>query len=279
MSYELYHPSEEQELLRERLELPESVELLQRELPTHSEAQQSTEILSPGLELDIRTRELPERQESPYRYSDAYIDPEGKYRPQSITGIYADALEDPEVDALASELHRWEMQEKINSCGIQVQRMIIGDKAGIDVSESELRKKSQEQGWYSTETGTYTKDLGKLAEQYGLEREVLKGVDIEELRQLKAQGADLIVCLDQVLLERPYLDKPAVSNHVVEVIGFDDSNPEDLKVIINDPGRISGCGAAYSLSMFERAAYSTDPDTGKTGIRTVVAIYDKEAGK
>ena len=47
---------------------------------------------------------------------------------------------------------------------------------------------------------------------------------------------------------------PVVSaNHAVEVIGIDETDPRNVKVIVNDPGVADGCGKVVSLDTFNQA--------------------------
>ena len=263
--------------LREQLELPDHVELLNRisEESAEQEITESTKELKPGLELDERTTEGGEIQEqSPFSYSEAYYDRDGQFHPQQITGVYKDALNDANAAEVASELGNWGQQEKHMSCAVRTQMMIGNEGPGRDYTEAELREGAERMDWYKDERGTYYSDIGKIAQEfYGMECEQYEGLQMDELAELKQQGAELIVAVDHALLARPYLSKIATPDHVVEVIGFDYSDAENPKVIINDPGRSDGQGAAYSMEMFKRAAYVTDHDTGNTGLRSVTALY------
>jgi len=127
---------------------------------------------------------------------------------------------------------------------------------------------------YNDQIGTYYTDIGKIAHLvYGMDYEQHTGLQMDELAELKQQGAELIVAVDQALLARPYLSKIAAPDHVVEVIGFDYSDMENPKVIINDPGRTDGQGSAYPMEILKRASYITDRDTGITGLKSVTALY------
>lgn len=69
------------------------------------------------------------------------------------------------------------------------------------------------------------------------------------------QGDRVIVCVYNAALDDDWGDQfpVASANHAVEVLGIDDSNPNDIKVIVNDPGVADGCGKAVSLETFNRA--------------------------
>ena len=269
--------NQEEIQLREQLELPDSVELLDRnaELPPVWEITESTRELTSGLELDERIVESEEiSEQSPFTYSDAYIDKNGMFHPQQITGVYKDSLKDPGAAEIASELGNWGQQEKRMSCAVRTQMMIGNEGPGRDYSESELRQIAKRFDWYEDQRGTYYTDIGKVAQLvYGMEYEQHKGIPLEELADLKQQGAELIVAVDHAMLARPDLPKIATPDHVVELIGFDYSDAENPKVIINDPGRADGQGAAYPIEVFRRAAYVTNHETGISGMKSVTALY------
>ena len=137
-----------------------------------------------------------------------------------------------------------------------------------------LRQVAEQYDWYQDQRGTYYTDIGKIAQHcYGMEYEQHKGLQMDDLADLKEKGAELIVAVDHAILARPYLSKIAAPDHVVEVIGFDYSDAENPKVIINDPGRSDGQGAVYPFSVFRQASYVTDRQTGVTGLKSVTALY------
>ncbi len=257
MSYEMAGESEAFTAIREMLELPETIALLER-----------------PQEISGESGETP--SESPCIYSDAYVDESGTYHSEQITGIYADALGVPGFREIAKDLGEWQQQEKELSCAVQCQRMVINDLTGLDLTESALRKQGKEMDLYQDERGTYTEDVGKLAEHYGLEREQFEDMSIPELIRMKQEGTNVILAVDALLLAHPELDKISSPNHAVEVIGFDLSDSEHPKVIINDPGRADGRGAAYPIEIFEKAACKTDANSGEKTLHCVTAIYEKE---
>jgi hypothetical protein len=48
------------------------------------------------------------------------------------------------------------------------------------------------------------------------------------------------------------------ANHAVEVIGIDSSDPDNIMVILNDPGSPDGCGSMIPLEEFEDAWADSD---------------------
>lgn len=263
MSYEIFQDFERTVQESGSPEISHNLEIVERSQET---------------ETNLSTNEVQESLgESPYLYSEAYIDSNGKYHPQKIIGIYREAMENPESQELVKDLSCWQQQERPLSCAVQCQRMVIKSLTGLEVSEAQLREFGKERNLYQDMRGTYTEDVGKIAEQgYGLKREQYENMTVSELAEMKEQGAKLIVAVDSTLLEHPGLPKISTPNHAVEVIGFDNSDAENPKVILNDPGRADGKGAAYSLEFFEKAACGSDWKSGERTLHSVTAIYHKE---
>lgn len=240
--------TERLEPLRETLRLPEEIELLERP-------------------------ETGEQAESPFTYSEAYTDEASVYHPGQIKGIYTDSLSDPRVQKLAKDLGQWQHQERPMSCAVQSQRMIINGAHGLEVTEGELRELAEKRNWYSDETGTYTTDVGRIAEEYfDMECSQYRGVEPETLVELKKEGYQLIVGVDHHKLARPQLPRPFKADHAVELLDFDFSDQENPKVILNDPGQDEGRGSVYPLEIFLKAAGPIDRATGKPVIHFATAL-------
>lgn len=277
MNYEIQENTE-LDKLREQLELPDSVELLERreknELPKHN---YETVKLTEGVEVDSRTKEVSHNPKTPFVYTKDYIASDGRYVPSQIKGVYADALENPGYKDIAEDLGRWQMQEKKLSCAVQVQRWIISEENNEEITEKELREIGIEHDWYKDNRGTYISDIGKLAEYKGLKYEHFDNMTMNELIALKQTGVNIMLGVDSHLLHRPSLEKVSADNHAVELIGFDFSDKENPKAIINDPGQRMGRGVAYSMDVFERAACQIDEKTGEKTLHCVTAVYGKES--
>ena len=210
-------------------------------------------------------------QKGTFIYSDAYIDDLGNYVPRQIKGIYRESIESGKNERILDYLEAWKHQENIMSCAAACSSMEIQVKLGKQISEKELCKSGEEGGWYDPILGTYSQEIGKFVDYEGLNsKHYSKELTLSDLNELNKNGVGLMVCVDNVILERPDLKKPCTMNHVVEIIGFDNSNPEHPLVIINDPGTMYGRGAAYEFEHFERAA-GANTTGGK--IKNVTTVY------
>ena len=257
--------------IRQQLELPEDIALLDR--PEHRD----TFHLNDGFELDFQSRETLELAQSrPFTYSDSYYDEKGFYHAGNIVGVYKDALDQPEYLDIVDSLDEWQRQETRYTCGVQTHRMIINDKTDFDVTEAELREIALNLGWLEENVG-YTgcwQENGMLAELYGLERVSGARVTLDELVSLKQQGASVWMCVDSRILQMPDYPCVPVTNHAVELLGFDFSDKNNPRVILNDPDQENGRGIVYPLEIFRRAACKVDPVSGEN-VMMYAAAYQR----
>lgn len=149
---------------------------------------------------------------------------------------------------------QWHPQEQVDSCANACQNFIINEYLGVDVSESELNELARNEGWYQ-EGGTAFEDIGNILETYGIEVHRSWNADFNDVKSALDQGDRVIVCVYNAALDDEWSDQLPIAsaNHAVEVIGVDDSDPNDIKVIVNDPGVEDGCGKVVSLDTFNRA--------------------------
>lgn len=140
-------------------------------------------------------------------------------------------------------------QQGIDTCAIKSQQLILED-FGINISEPELVKYSIYNGWYEEGAGSGTKisDIGRLldaakipctsrvdANMYDLANElqqghkIIVGVDSGELWKEDSLWLTIKEWFEDMFGE----DKP---DHALIVAGIDASDPNDVKVLVTDPG-------------------------------------------
>jgi len=128
-----------------------------------------------------------------------------------------------------------------DTCAIQSQHLIL-QQYGIDVSQEELIQIAKDNGWYAEGYGTPMVMVGKLLEYYGVDIHGSQGNNIFNLANELAQGHQVIVGVDAYELVYPeetqdwdtlYGEK---ANHALVVVGIDTSDPDDVQVIVTDPG-------------------------------------------
>lgn len=128
-----------------------------------------------------------------------------------------------------------------DTCAIQSQHLIL-QQYGIDVTQEELIEIAKENGWYAEGYGTPMDMVGKLLEYYGVDIHGSQGNNIFNLSNELAQGHQLIVGVDAYELAFPEetQDWDALygeqANHALVVVGIDTSDPDNVQVVVTDPG-------------------------------------------
>ena len=148
----------------------------------------------------------------------------------------------------------WHLQEEPFSCANACQEFIIDEFLGIDVQESDLNNYAREQNWLR-ESGTGLADIGNLMELFGIETHRYMNAAFEDIQHALNNGDRVIVAVHNAALDEDWWDIiPVLSaNHAVEVVGIDDTDPKNVKVIVNDPGVPDGCGKVVTLDTFNQA--------------------------
>ncbi len=153
----------------------------------------------------------------------------------------------------------WECQGATNRCAIYAQRFVIEEITGVRPDIEDLCDYGEQQGWFTEEGGTKYRGLNQLLEVYGIENEAREGWTITEIEQALQNGDKVIVTVDADEYwhgENDSLYGPSDgTNHAVEVIGIDRSDPEHPMVILNDSGIRTGKGEMIPMDTFLGAWY------------------------
>lgn len=147
-------------------------------------------------------------------------------------------------------------QQYPDSCAIKSQQIILNE-FGIDVNEDQLVQFSYEQGWYNADgTGTAAEDVGNLLETANIPVTRQEDANVFNLVSELSQGHKVIVGVDSEELWGNKLmawlkdffmgDTP---DHALVVAGIDTSDPDNVMVIVDDPGS-GDCHKAYPLDQF-----------------------------
>lgn len=154
---------------------------------------------------------------------------------------------DPETDR-----EYWHEQSELNSSPITCQRMIVEQVFQREFSEYEIMDCAKKKGYYSSESGIAANDIDKLFQEYGLGAELDFDVSVTELAGMLDQNEKIICLVNDFVLSCPEAaDLCGISpNHAVQVIGMDLTDPQQGKVIVNDPGEKKGRGVYYDLNRF-----------------------------
>ena len=163
-----------------------------------------------------------------------------------------EAGESVKAHDIAEAAGEWHMQEGENACAVCSQQFIINEFLDLDLTEEQLCTLAEANGWFDPEEGTPLSDTGNLLEAFGIDTHVNYEGSIQEIKKTLDQGGRVIVAVDSMALwVDGYGNYPIYgADHAVQVIGIDDSNPQDVRVIINDSGIENGCGRSVPYLEF-----------------------------
>ena len=146
------------------------------------------------------------------------------------------------------------MQQYADTCAIKSQQLILND-FGIPCSEDDLVRYSIERGWYNGH-GTNMEDVGNLLEDAGIECTRQCDANVFNLVSELSQGHKVIVGVDSgELWGNRFLEWlkdfffGETPDHALLVTGIDTRDPNNVKVIVTDPGT-GETGKAYPLEQF-----------------------------
>lgn len=159
----------------------------------------------------------------------------------------------------AEAMTYWESQGDTNRCALYSQKFVIEQLSpeGTEIDIEEFANVAKEHGWFTEEGGTTLLNMNNMLDYYGIENEMTfhnKTADIEECLN---QGGKVIVSIDANEIwygeDNNIFAPESSSNHAVEVIGIDRTDPDHPMVILNDSGNPNGCGEMVPLDVFEGA--------------------------
>lgn len=150
-----------------------------------------------------------------------------------------------------------EVQQQYNdTCAIKSQQLILND-FGIPVTEDQLVQQAQQLDIYRPgQGGTSPEDVGKLLEINGIPCTQHESASIYDLTSALAKGEKIIIGVDSselwnggvlTSLEDKFVGEQA--DHALIVAGIDTTNPNDVQVILTDPGTGQE-GARYPIAQF-----------------------------
>lgn len=189
----------------------------------------------------------------------------------------------------ATDMAQWHLQAHDDTCAIVAQEFILETVLDREFSEQELVDLSVENGWYTPGGGTTQPNMGRVMEHFNLEVSYKENCSLADLSDKLENGEKVIVALDSDEIMNPGMgeDEPLAlyygipgqgSNHAVQAIGIDHSDPDNPQVILNDPGTPNGKGLMVPASDFVEAWEDSNhymvSTTGDT-IKTVGNYYDQ----
>lgn len=132
------------------------------------------------------------------------------------------------------------------SCAVKSQQLVM-KLFDIEVTEEALMEEAFENGILST-SGTPLYAIGQLMERHGVETNTYPNGNIAILMHELAQGHQVIVGVDSDELWHPNPEAvdDNTADHAIIVTGIDASNPNDVRVIVTDPGKGEVTSYAYN---------------------------------
>ena len=175
-------------------------------------------------------------------------------------GEYHEGIEELETgDRIAGDpqedMDEWHLQTEQNSCAIACQSFVAEQLLEGDFSEEEMIRNAKAMGVYDSASGTAASDVGELLENLGLEVDRWFDAGLGEIAQALEEGEKVICGVSSQILANPELaNLPGIkADHAVQVIGIDATDPENVQVILNDPGVLDGQGIRHDLDIFMKA--------------------------
>jgi hypothetical protein len=154
------------------------------------------------------------------------------YEANKIFGLEAKNIDfDPSV-----------FQYESDTCAIRSQELVLRDY-GIFVPQEELKDIALQYDWYSEGGGTPLEAVGNLLDYYQIPNHREYNANIFNIVDELAQGHRIIVGVDLNELEgnsfwqtvKEYFTGDT-ADHALIVSGLDTSDPDNIKVILTDPG-------------------------------------------
>lgn len=143
-------------------------------------------------------------------------------------------------------------QNGMDTCAIKSQQIIM-HSFGIDIPESTLVLEASAKGYFLPGQGTTPDMVGLLLEDHGIDVHTKQHATVYDLAAELAQGHKVIVGVDadELWYGSVWNDlfKGEQANHALIVTGIDTSNPNDVKVILTDPGT-GEVARSYPMSQF-----------------------------
>nr|WP_320190664.1 hypothetical protein [uncultured Desulfobacter sp.] len=151
-----------------------------------------------------------------------------------------------------------------DTCAIRCQDLIL-DKYGIDVTQEELIQLASENGWYREGGGTPLDQVGNLLDACGISTNRYVNANVFNLVSELSQGHQIIVAVDGNELVNgggifeDFAESMGLSgaNHAVIVAGINTADPDNVTVIVKDPGT-GDVAKEYPIEQFAKAWEDSD---------------------
>lgn len=153
----------------------------------------------------------------------------------------------------------WECQGDTNRCALYSQKFVIEELSpdGAEIDIEEFADIAKEHGWFTEDGGTTLFNMNNMLDYYGINNEMVFHQSISDIEDCLNEGGKVIVSIDCHEIwygeDNNIFAPESSSNHAVEVIGVDRTDPDHPMVILNDSGSPNGRGEMVPLEVFEGA--------------------------
>jgi len=201
------------------------------------------------------------QEENVFHWSDRFDDLLHSIQESNQINYHSNSNNMSKIDGIIGE-NRFQQQYS-DTCAIKSQHLILQDY-GVDVTEDQLIAWSAEHGLYAGDgSGTQMGNIGILLAEAGIPVTQKMDANILDLANELAQGHKVIVGVDSNELwakghwERfmewwkDFWGDGLDADHALVVTSIDNRNPNDIRVLLTDPG--SGESKYYPLKDFMNA--------------------------
>jgi hypothetical protein len=151
-------------------------------------------------------------------------------------------------DIVSNDVH----QNYDDTCAIKSQQLVLDD-FGIHLTEDQLVQQAEQYNIYAPGSGTSPQDVGKLLELNGVHCTQNANASIYDLTSALAKGEKIIIGVDSGELWYDNKISDVISgekaDHALIVAGIDTTDPNNVQVILTDPGTGQE-GAHYPMDQF-----------------------------
>lgn len=172
------------------------------------------------------------------------------------------ARPDPTIGTPETDVGAWDGKQSYDdTCAIRSQEFILEQFTGQEIAEDALVRQAQESGWYRPGQGTMPEDVGNVLEANGVPVNRYEDASTHDLANELAQGHKVIISVDSGELwgeQNPVVEQVSSvapvdgADHAVVVSGIDTSDPNNLRVVVSDPGT-GEAAATYPMDQFVAA--------------------------
>ncbi|MBR5640291.1 MAG: hypothetical protein IKW83_11280 [Muribaculaceae bacterium] len=186
-----------------------------------------------------------------FDYDDVYYADLEQYDPSTVSDPDM-ILGDPE-----ESLDYWEYQGEDGPCALYAQMFVIEELSGVDIDIDDFINEATENGWYEDGEGTPILNMNQMLDYYDIDNEMGFNKSMDDIVECLSDGGKVIVSVDAAQIwygeDTDIFSPMSGANHAVEVIGIDNSDPDNPMVILNDSGHPNGQGEMVPLDVFENA--------------------------